>query len=865
MLTPNLPTVEGENRAAVSSAIKEYASIDSVKALLEEKGVNSLFLPVKRDDNIIPGRGMPLGWLKNGYPNNSGIWDSCSKGDYFVLQCGFQNGATAIEIDNWDIISKNGVNLKELSTCFSLEGIGTDLEPFKKSLFLRPWEFRTFWFGIQTEQFWDGDSFSFSLILKGASHFSDSLDLEIGFTSSSSRGDRDSRNLSRLRWLNSNIGDIDRVNAPFIPVAFNNNRVDILGRSIVIKEGALPSKIESYFNKNNSEILKNGENILASPLSLQAVTSDGIISPNGVVTKLNQFNKSVSWLSKSKGWSVRGRAEFDGFNEFKCDFKANKELTLKEIALSFRLKPEFSKYVMGMNLQGGFAPDDYVWKWDISKHQDAIWIGGVNGGLMIRLKGANYERPLVNAYYDFKKLHLPKSWGNDGKGSVTLHRESDGSLTFKATSGELLMNNGDELAFNFDLYITPFKPLDFEKQWHDRYYHMTPGSVANMPDIKNAKKVGANVINIHHNREFNPFINYPYNDYTVDELHGFVEQAHNEDMKVKVYYTTREITNNMAELFMLYSLDGEIISPRASDLPWPVTNSSGPHPWLSENLGDNFIPAWRESLRGRFKGMLDLAVITTPDSRWNNFYLEGLNYLIDRSEIDGLYIDDTALDRKSMQRAREILDSKRDGARVDMHSWNHFNSLAGWSNCSIVFMELYPYYDKLWHGEGFDYENSSPEYWLVEMSGIPFGLMSEMLQGGGNQYRGLLFGETNRKGWFGGAVGHPENIWSLFDGFGMEGSTLIGWWDKNSPVKSSNKDVQCSVYKSDGKAMVVLASWADSKRTVSIDIDWEAIGLDSNGVTISQPAIKGFQSGKKSVSLGNITIKPRKGVVFIIE
>jgi len=69
----------------------------------------------------------------------------------------------------------------------------------------------------------------------------------------------------------------------------------------------------------------------------------------------------------------------------------------------------------------------------------------------------------------------------------------------------------------------------------------------------------------------------------------------------------------------------------------PYTNENGPHPWLVEHLGKtDFIPAWREVLKGHYQGMLDLAVITTPDSRLDNYYLEGLAFLLRETDIDGL-------------------------------------------------------------------------------------------------------------------------------------------------------------------------------------------------------------------------------------
>ena len=53
-----------------------------------------------------------------------------------------------------------------------------------------------------------------------------------------------------------------------------------------------------------------------------------------------------------------------------------------------------------------------------------------------------------------------------------------------------------------------------------------------------------------------------------------------------------------------------------------------------------------------------------------------------------------------------------------------------------IYMELLPYIDRLWLGEGFNANHAAWDFWLVEMSGLPFGLMGEMLQDGGNPWRG---------------------------------------------------------------------------------------------------------------------------------
>ena len=119
--------------------------------------------------------------------------------------------------------------------------------------------------------------------------------------------------------------------------------------------------------------------------------------------------------------------------------------------------------------------------------------------------------------------------------------------------------------------------------------------------------------------------------------------------------------------------------------------------------------------------------------------MEGLDWLVKNVGIDGLYIDDLAFDRMSMKRVRKILNRTNPGAMIDLHSANQFNDKDGFANSANLYLEHFPYLDRLWFGEYFDYD-MPPEFWMVEVSGIPYGLMGEMLWEGGNKWRGMLYG-----------------------------------------------------------------------------------------------------------------------------
>jgi len=87
-------------------------------------------------------------------------------------------------------------------------------------------------------------------------------------------------------------------------------------------------------------------------------------------------------------------------------------------------------------------------------------------------------------------------------------------------------------------------------------------------------------------------------------------------------------------------------------------------------------------------------------------------------EIDGLYLDDVGYDRVIMQRTRKILDRERPRCLVDLHLVESLQRHGGMGELRESLHGAFPYVDTLWFGEGFDY-NQTPDYWLVEMSGIP--------------------------------------------------------------------------------------------------------------------------------------------------
>ena len=184
--------------------------------------------------------------------------------------------------------------------------------------------------------------------------------------------------------------------------------------------------------------------------------------------------------------------------------------------------------------------------------------------------------------------------------------------------------------YNFTLLLTPFHPINTDFQWETRFYHSYNA-------IDSIKATGATVVNIHHATPINPWINYPFIEWK--KMKDYIDEAHSKGLKVKIYNTVRELSNRAYETFPMRSLGHEIYSP----------GKGGGFSWLQEHIGDDYIAAWF------VPSIKDAAIINSGMSRWHNYYVEGMNWLVNNVGIDGIYLDDVAFDRITMKRIKRVL------------------------------------------------------------------------------------------------------------------------------------------------------------------------------------------------------------------
>ncbi len=818
------------------------ASPEETASLLGDNPPPMLLFPEDRSRPIRMKRDLPLRWIETG--PSATFRGNAQQNEYYAFQIGVfapRQALNQLHIEFSDLVSPAKASIPSTAlTCFNLGGIDSKGQPFTKSLNLPAGGVLALWCGVdvmenQAPGVYQGTA---TVTAKDTPPREVTIHLEVLPGKIPERGDNEPWRHSRLRWLNSTAGTDDTIPQPYSPLEVKGATISCLGRSIALNSSGLPSMIAS-----------GSEKALAQPMSFTVVTSDG---PRRFRAEPLQWVKQsparVSWKGKGSTadatLACAGEIEYDGHINYRLDLTASANLDIKDIRLEIPMCPEAAPLILGAGHPGGARPQDFSWSWE--GPFNSFWLGSARVGVHCKLLGGSYTGPMLSLY----RPAPPAQWHNGGKGGVTV-KEQDGTVLATAFSGARRMKAGETITFAFSLLVTPVKPLDVQTQLSTRYYHngdnWLPDGRGNDPEPPaDAVAAGVNVVNLHHASIYNPYINYPF--LRIPELKEFTARMHERNVKVKIYDTVRELTNMTPEIWALRSLGDEVYA----------NGGGGGYAWCREHLVTGYQPAWFQ----RFgESPPDAAMVTSGESRWYSYYIEGIGWLVRNTGIDGLYLDDVSYDRRILQRVRAVMAKEKPGCLIDLHSNTGFS--IGAAN---HYMEFLPYIDRPWFGESFNYQTMTPDQWLVQVSGIPFGLVGEMLHEGGNPWRGAVYGMTNRLGWQ--TNGHrcdPRPVWRIWDRFGMRDANMTGYWQPGCPVSTDNPEVKATTYQKPGRMMIALASWAPTAVAVRLEIDWSALGIQPAKAVLHAPASEGFQRATQWRPGDPITVAPGRGWLVIVD
>lgn len=731
-------------------------------------------------------------------------------------------------------------------TCLSTDGVDWLGKPYTRTIGIEKGHVQPFWFSVEVPANAAEGEFVHPISLGAKQAKPSEMRLKlIVKKEATTPEDADPTSLTRLRWLNSTTAVDNEPTKGYTPLVVQGKTIRCLGREVTLGDDGLPTSAASFFDASNIKILdKPTRQLLAGAMKFQLAGAPLKAAPMKFTSQAPGLVEWQSeWTNASAKVILHGSMEFDGSLHYQLEVtQLATETTYAQAELSVPRTVETCRYVIGLDRETGFNDKQWSWKWDVvNRNQDSVWMGAVNGGMRLQLHAENYVRPGVNIHYRKRPLNDPPSWNASKAGGMTY---SDGML--KATSGAFTLKAGESRYFNFDLLVTPFHTLQTKEQWQDRYYHTSGVPQDTAKYLDSAKAAGANVVNIHQGNWLNPYINYPFR--TADKLGAFAAASHERGMRTKFYYTVRELSNWAPEIFALRSMGDNCL----------LSGKGGGHPWGEEHLNQDYWQAWYEP------GVQDVSILTQPMCRWHNYYIEGLKFLCEKAGCDGIYLDDIAYDRSIMLRARKVLDRYCPrGGLIDLHSWNEYNDWACRARCANIFMDSLPFVDRMWFGEGHHYSGPPAEHFLVEISGIPYGLMGEMLEGGGNPWLGMVHGMTGRLGW----GGDPKSAWRLWDEFGVQDAEFIGYWAEDAcPVRTNEEQVKATVWKKNDATLVAVANFSGQTKPTQLTVDWKALGRDPAKTKLHVLGIPELKQREALLEANKpLSVKAHAGVIFVLD
>eukprot|EP00462_Mataza_sp_D1_P007298 CAMPEP_0175122530 /NCGR_PEP_ID=MMETSP0087-20121206/1765_1 /TAXON_ID=136419 /ORGANISM="Unknown Unknown, Strain D1" /LENGTH=1130 /DNA_ID=CAMNT_0016404173 /DNA_START=50 /DNA_END=3442 /DNA_ORIENTATION=+ len=856
---------------------------------------------------------IPVAWAKEPTGERLLLEARAQIGEFFVFQIGLFSHTPApvrnVRVIFSDLLPESAgagpAVPADQFTCFNTEGSDYYGRPITKTVDLSVGEVASLWVGVQLPP---------NGVVKGAyqatikltcdaCQSSKSLTLALDISSPGDQpvansGDGDVQNLSRLRWLNSQRGNEQTVTRPFVPVGVNNSTitntttVTCLNKEIDLDPSGMPAQLTVISTKvRKDKPVSSRLPLLAAPVRFE-VFKDGVVQAVTVTqsVKIQELSDpSVTWAAALEvgelAVDVKGTLEFDAYMSMGFNLKNQRStpLSLSDVHLVAPLLP--TPFMVGMG-RSGQPYQDTQWQWNngtsASLGPSSVLLGGADAGFFLKLKGPedswNIPFPSTNP--------IPASWGgaDAGKAESTIAGCNITNHTVVCFCGELTLAPGQSLEFLFDVVATPAKPVDMAAHWKQRYLQVGYGQLSSYISPQEAKERNATIVTLHQGVKgivngtmVNPYINYPFLPKTVDLLRNFTEQANALGMQAKFYYTLRELSNHAAELFSILALKGEILIDGAGNqsidfcTDWDCKGGAA---YLQQHIAEHYQQCWQQPLSN---GEVDAALCDSGLSRWFNYYVEGIHWSFGQPPfINGIYYDGIAFSRKSMARVRRVTDAAVPAGKplplLDVHTGRE-----PYSPPAVAYLSHYAYMDSVWNGEGYSY-SSGPGYWLMECSGLPHGLSGDRLSGTGptNDFRSLLFGMTERNS------ATAESLWSFFDLVDIAGTTMVGWWEGDSPVtlsytcppsesppnaqEASPGEVKATVFtKYRDRAVLVLASWCAQDVSVTAVLDWNALGLAQASTKVDVPPIQGLQKeGKIDLSTPFI-ISAQGGVVVVLS
>ena len=269
-------------------------------------------------------------------------------------------------------------------------------------------------------------------------------------------GDHELWRHSRLRWLDSTVGEVSKNETGAVNECANGVDCVVVsrrhsgvvltapgGRHIALSPSGLPSSLRV----GNTELLASAMRLR---LVLQGDSSDLRLELRQPVKIERATDGSIGWVAVMGAAALQARVsgslDSDGLAEMSVELSATEAGTdgappplIGDVRLQLPLVASQVPMMNGFDIKGGRRPEDVQWRWDAEKPDKdhaqrglncRVWLGSAVAGLQLNLQGAEQAAAAAAS-----------SCGNDENGQLQCENLSDAQFNVALGSREWFNSN----------------------------------------------------------------------------------------------------------------------------------------------------------------------------------------------------------------------------------------------------------------------------------------------------------------------------------------------------------------------------------------------------------------------------------------
>jgi len=636
-------------------------------------------------------------------------------------------------------------------------------------------------------------------------------------------------------WVGSREGISDQVIPPFTALRSAKTRqgcsVSPWGRTYEFGRTPFASQIKSQ----DTPMLAAPMRLLARVNGADVVWTPGVSQLAGAADTACRVSQKLEGASVSA--DITTTVELDGLARIVLAVQTAKSIALDELAVEIPLRSGIARYlntwingdqVATAGTSGAFTAD-YT-----SKFQPMVWLGDETRGLQwVCESGQNW------------------SVAEPGKAIQIIRRGDEVVLRLNLVTAPVTLDAGEKRDYVFGLLPTPVKPVT-EDAWDARIVRtIRYGEELDLPDMKiNGKPAlqhyadkGARAIIVW--KWWNVFAyTRPIGGYE-EKFRRLVKECHRYGLKVLPYVGGFLLSQNAPEAMFF----GDEM--RAPGKRYPLGK-----------LGD--LPP-------------QSTMLACQRGPWQDFLVDGIGRLIDDYDVDGVYLDTTALPilcdnelhgcgylkpdgsrggvypvfsvRDNLRRIYTAVRTRKPDGIVDVHTYECMNAPG------LAWATTY------WNGEQLRANDSildalPLERFRTEFMGYNWGVPADLLYYKLKNYRqsvalAILHNVPVR----------PEKpadldaistLWKVRDDFGVKQARWLPYWSNADVVKVATKDCYVSLFAHpQGRVLAIVSNLSKEKTDVRLSLNLDKLDLPANVSAkdaVSKAALK-IQTGDITINI----------------